>query len=195
MTPLICAVRARAPRRFIGWQAFFDFGKTFTDPNSTNPAIRSNKLLDKLSTPCSTAARRYSCTRRPDLLPQRNLLRHVTWQLPSGQSIAEAMDLPSLSREDLSELKDLGQDLDGSTPLWYYILKEAEVMAGGLSGAGRRPHCGRSHHRPAAARPTCLLSAKPQWRPTLPTRNGEVTGNFRMVDFHLYDTDPTSRGQ
>src|SRR5262245_14632753 len=35
---------ARARRRFIGWQTFFDFGPTFTDPGSTNPAIRPNKL-------------------------------------------------------------------------------------------------------------------------------------------------------
>jgi hypothetical protein len=125
---------ARAPRRFIGWQTFFDFGKLFTDPNSTNPAIRSNKLLDtKLSTPLfHLPLSAIPTPGGPTSLAQRNLLRHVTWQLPSSQSIAEAMHLPALSGEDLSDLKDLGQDLDGSTPLWYYILKEAEVMAKGL---------------------------------------------------------------
>ena len=40
--------------------------------------------------------------------------------------------MPALSREDLSELRALDQDLDASTPLWYYVLKEAEVMEGGL---------------------------------------------------------------
>jgi hypothetical protein len=42
------------------------------------------------------------------------------------------MSVPALSREDLSELRALDQDLDASTPLWYYVLKEAEVMEGGL---------------------------------------------------------------
>jgi hypothetical protein len=27
------------------------------------------------------------------------------------------------------------------------------------------------------------LSDEPRWRPTLPQRSGQVTGNFRMVDF------------
>ena len=44
---------ARAKRRFIGWQTFFDFGPTFTDgPGNPNPAIRPNKLIDaRISTP------------------------------------------------------------------------------------------------------------------------------------------------
>jgi hypothetical protein len=36
----------------------------------------------------------------------------------------------------------------------------------------------------------------PQWRPTLPTRSGQVTGDFRMIDFPAFaGVDPTSRGQ
>ena len=75
---------ARAPRRFIGWQTFFDFGPTFTDPNSTNPAIRSNKLIDtKLSTPLFNLPLVAIPARDgPTSLPQRNLLRHVTWLTP-----------------------------------------------------------------------------------------------------------------
>ena len=67
----------------------------------------------------------------PTSLPQRNLLRHFTWELPSGQRIAREMNAPSLSRGDLAELQPYGHDLDSSTPLWYYILKEAEVMEDG----------------------------------------------------------------
>jgi hypothetical protein len=65
-------------------------------------------------------------------LPQRNLLRHVTWLLPSGQSIARGLAVPAPSKDDLRELRQFGKNLDESTPLWYYVLKEAHVMANGL---------------------------------------------------------------
>jgi hypothetical protein len=41
-----------------------------------------------------------------------------------------------------------------------------------------------------------FLSVEPRWRPTLPTREGAVTGDYRMVDFLTFaGVDPTSRGQ
>ena len=44
--------------------------------------------------------------------------------------------------------------------------------------------------------PRSYLGADPRWRPTLPTRNGQVTGNFKMIDFLTFaGVDPTSRGQ
>jgi hypothetical protein len=180
----------RAPRRFVGWQTFFDFG---------DGEVKPNKQIDtRLSTPLfNLPLGAIPALGGPTSLAQRNLLRHVTWQLPSGQSIAEAMNVPALSREDLSEFRALDQDLDASTPLWYYVLKEAEVMEGGL------------HLGPVGGRIVgeviigllqldrhSFLSAEPQWRPTLPTRSGQVTGDFRMVDFLTFaGVDPTSRGQ
>jgi hypothetical protein len=171
----------RAPRRFIGWQTFFDFG----DGN-----VKPNKRIDtKISTPLfnlplAAIPALIPPADPPTSLPQRNLLRHVTWQLPSGQSIARYMKVPALSSGDLKELKDFGLRLDESTPLWYYVLKEAEVMEGGL------------HLGPVGGRIVgeviigllqldhdSYLSDSPRWQPTLPQRNGQVTGDFWMVDF------------
>ena len=80
----------RAPRRFIGWQTFFDFG----DGN-----MRNNKRIDTtLSTPLFQLPRSAIAGEGgPISLPQRNLLRHITWSLPSGQAIARAMRAPVLS--------------------------------------------------------------------------------------------------
>ena len=116
----------------------------------------------------------------PTALPQRNLLRHLTWQLPSGQSVARAMGVTPLAAADLQELAPLGVGFERSTPLWYYVLKEAEVVADGL-------HLGPVGGRIVAevfigllqTDPSSYLAAQPRWRPTLPSR----TGTFRMTDF------------
>ena len=191
---------ARAPRRFIGWQTFFDFGPTFTDgPGNPNPAIRPNKLVDtRISTPLFHLPLAAIPSGDPPIsLPQRNLLRHITWSLPSGQSIAREINVPSLSRTDLSELKPLGQRLDESTPLWYYALKEAQVMAGGLRlGPVGGRIVGEVIIGLLQLDQRSYLGANPRWRPTLPTRSGQVTGDFRMIDFLTFaGVDPTSRGQ
>jgi hypothetical protein len=167
----------RAPRRFIGWQTFFDFG----DGN-----VRPNKLLDtKLSTPLfNLPLATIASGDPPTSLAQRNLLRQVTWQLPSGQSIARHMRVPALSGSDLSELKDFGLNLHESTPLWYYILKEAELMEKGLRlGPVGGRIVGEVIIGLLQLDRNSFMAEDPYWRPNLPTRSGKVTGDFRMVDF------------
>ena len=171
----------RAPRRFIGWQTFFDFGDGNMRPNKQIDTKISTPLFDL---PLAAIATLTPPPEPPTSLPQRNLLRHVTWQLPSGQSIAKHMGIPSLSNQDLEELKDFGQKLDESTPLWYYVLKEAEIMEKGV-------HLGPVGGRIVGEVIIGLLQIdrdsyvadSPRWRPSLPQRSGQVTGDFRMVDF------------
>jgi Animal haem peroxidase len=181
---------ARAPRRFVGWQTFFDFG---------DGQVKPNKRIDtKISTPLFTLPLGAIASHdQPTALPQRNLLRHLTWELPSGQAIAQYMGEPVLSRRDLEELRDFGLGLDRSTPLWYYALKEAEVMESGLRlGAVGGRIVAEVIIGLLRADPGSYLSVDPAWRPTLPTRTGAVAGVFRMVDFLTFaEVDPTSRGQ
>ncbi len=127
---------ARARRRFIGWQTFFDFGaepRPGGAPGTLGEDVRPNKLIDtRISTPLfNLPLGAIASGDPPTALPQRNLLGHLTWSLPSGQSIARAMGAPVLGGSDFPELRDFHLGLEDSTPLWYYVLREAHVMSGG----------------------------------------------------------------
>lgn len=190
--PIDLSGGARAPRRFVGWQTFFNFG---------DGAVRPNKLIDTtISTPLFNlplpTIAGFSLG-SPTSLPQRNLLRHITWQLPSGQSIAREMRVPVLSAADLGDLKGLGVGFETSTPLFFYVLREAQLMASGLTlGPVGGRIVGEVILGLLETDPDSYMSARRSWRPTLPTRSGQVTGEFRMVDFLTFaGVDPGSRGQ
>ncbi len=180
----------RAPRRFIGWQTFFDFG---------DGEARPNKRIDtKLSSPLfNLPLSAIASGDLPVVLAQRTLLRHVTWSMPSGQAVARRMGLEPLGPADLDELSSYGLGLEASTPLFYYVLKEAELLSDGL-------YLGPVGGRIVAEvlldvverDPRSYLNQRPAWAPTLPDRQGNVTGDFRMVDLLAFaGVDPASRGQ
>ncbi|HEX9415622.1 MAG TPA: heme peroxidase family protein [Gaiellaceae bacterium] len=184
--PLDLRGGARAPRRFVGWQTFFDFG---------DGEVKPNKRIDtKLSTPLfELPLAAIASHDQPTALPQRTLLRHLTWKLPSGQDIARPMGAPVLSSEDLSELKSLGVGFERSTPLWYYTLKEAELIEQGLRLG---PIGGRIVAEVLIgllqSDPASFLASQPNWQPTLQNPGS----GFRMVDFLRFaGVDPASRGQ
>jgi hypothetical protein len=120
-------------------------------------------------------------------LPRRNLLRGQALKLPSGQRVAKAMGVPNgsiLSGSDLGLEGELLEKFGDETPLWYYVLKEAEVMEKGLRlGPVGGRIVGEVIIGLLQLDRHSFLSEEPTWRPTLPQRNGQVTGDFRMVDF------------
>ena len=198
---------ARAPRRFIGWQTFYDFG---------DGQVKPNKIIDTtLSSPLFTLPLRAIPPHTgPVSLAQRNLLRHVTWSLPSGQEVAQRLHITPLSSDHFPELSTYGLGFESSTPLLYYVLRESELMQttqptlvpsppptstttrGGLRlGPVGARIVGEVILGLLSADPTSYVSARPDWKPVLPTRSG-TTGTFRMIDFLTFaEVDPTSRGQ
>jgi hypothetical protein len=181
---------ARAPRRFIGWQTFFDFGDGNVKPNKKIDTRISTPLFDL---PLGAIASHD----QPQVLPQRNLLRQLTWSLPSGQKVAQAMRLPALTEEelgtDLDEYRSSSYDFKTSTPLWHYVLKEAEVKAGGLTlGPVGGRIVGEVLVGLIRSDPSSYLAREPRWTPTLTSAGA----NFRMTDFLTFaGVDPSSRGQ
>ena len=178
---------SRSPRRFIGWQTFFDFRdgevkpRKRIDPTISTPLFNLPLGAIAVGTP-------------PTALPQRNLLRHITWSLPSGQRIADALRVPSLTSVDLGELSRYGIGLERNTPLWYYVLKEGLVMGGGqtLGPVGGRI-VGEVILGLLQTDRDSYLSASPGWTPSA---SGTGTADFRMVDFlTVAGVSPSARGQ
>jgi hypothetical protein len=165
----------RKPHRFVDWQTFFDFG----DGNS-----RFNKRIDsKVSSPVMRLpGLRVPAPGLPidgvQSLPSRNLMRHVNFGLPSGQDIARKMGLPVLTAAQLDALKPFGMEM--STPLWFYILKEAELMENGLRlGPVGSGIVGEVFIALLKADKSSYLAAQPGWTPTLPSA---TPGDFRITD-------------
>ena len=98
-------------------------------PGQAEQADRHARSRRRSST-CRSA--RSPATIRPTALPQRNLLRHLTWSLPSGQSVAARDGGRAARRRPTSTNSRARLGLERDTPLWYYVLKEAEVIADGL---------------------------------------------------------------
>ena len=122
----------RAPRRFCDWQTFFATGPTpgglsgdlgdSPKPNKRIDTKLSSILFDLPFVPANLSGEARS-------LAQRNLLRHLTFELPSGQRVAREMRIRPLDRDALADLRP--HRLDDSTPLWFYVLREAEVLEDG----------------------------------------------------------------
>jgi hypothetical protein len=177
-----------AARRYIGWQTFFDFG---------DGQVKNNKKIDtKLSSvlftlPVPAIAPGGQIT--PLVLPQRTLLRHLTWGLPSGQQVAKAMGVPPLKPGDMGGIDHVYKPFGSSTPLWYYILAEAKATSGGVTLG---PIAGRIVTETLIgllrADATSYLNANPGWTPFLgadlqlgPNLNPTITGNRSYTRAHF----------
>lgn len=173
----------------IDWRRFFDF-KT---PPAPNFLFNPSRRLDPFVVP---ALHTLPGEVGPEaVLPFRNLKRGVLLGLPSGQSIAKAMKLPALTPAQIATAGADGavaaaHGFDKQTPLWYYILKEAEVHHKGLrlGPVGSRivaeVFLGIVHGDSES-----FMWNVANWKPVLPSK---VPGTFTMTDLLQFvgDIDP-----
>jgi Animal haem peroxidase/TAT (twin-arginine translocation) pathway signal sequence len=177
-----------APKRYIGWQTFFDFGDLQVKPNKKIDT-KISTVLFRLPLPAIAPHTQTA----PVVLPQRNLERHVTWNLPSGQDVAKAMGVTPLSKTELSDIEGVYKPFGTSTPLWFYVLAEAKAAAGGL-------HLGPVGGRIVAETligllrgdPSSYLSVAPGFQPFLgtdmkmgPNPLPTITGNREYTRAHF----------
>jgi heme peroxidase len=103
-------------------------------------------------------------------LAVRDLLRGENTGLPSGEAVARLLDVPALAPEELDKTWPHG------TPLWFYILKEAEHRAAGdrLGPVGGRI-VAEVLIGLLRADPASYLTLEPGWRPSLPAAGPHFT--------------------
>jgi hypothetical protein len=151
-------------------------------PDLGNPNARKPRKIDtKLSIPLANLPG--SAVPPPDPTVQlavRNNRRGKQVGLPSGQQIAKAMRVTALSNNELG-LTQSGWG--GEAPLWFYILKEAELPP--YNGNQLGPVGGRIMAETLVGLlqrdPNSYLYLDPAWKPTPPIANS-TTGKFAFSD-------------
>ena len=153
------------------------------DPNF--PARKPRRIDTKLSLPLSSLPGSVVPPPDPSIdLAVRNTLRGKHVGLPSGQQIARAMKVPVLSNAALGLSNDPGWG--GEAPLWYYILKEAELPPNDAQRLGAVG--GRIVAEVLVGLlqkdPNSYLYLDPAWRPSPPI--APAAGQFGFVDLLRY---------
>ena len=186
------------------WRRLYDFGDA-NKPGLTVPPAKFNRamridsrIVDPLQhlppqtvgLPGSTG---FNDVRRN--LAFRNLERAKMVKLATGQQMAtflknKGVNLTKLTKAQIREGNN-GADLGNltqaqresvlkDTPLWFYVLREAELNGGKLSGVGARI-VAETFHR-AMEGSTHSIVRDPTFKPTL----GPNNSTFRMVDLLLF---------
>jgi hypothetical protein len=134
----------------IEWDRFIDKGSSFPDQFARRIDTRLAPPLRDLTKEGNDPELVQAIREILKRLATRNLLRGYLLAMPTGQAVAEAIGAAPLSEDELTQdnnpvLNDAlaeGGFLE-ATPLWFYVLKEAEVRANGnsLGEVGSRIVC------------------------------------------------------
>ena len=138
----------------IDWQFFFETG-------DGTRLQHARKIDAKLSAPTFSLP-----GLDPPELARRNLHRGKALGLPSGQRVARAMGIPPLDDNELGAAA-VSPAFVGDAPLWFYVLKEAELTGGnGLGAVGGRV-VAEVLLGLLKGDPLSFINVEPNWIPTL----------------------------
>lgn len=173
--------RVVPPERVIDWSRFFEFPRMRPpQPSRTLEASLTHALID-------LPEQIVGHTEVPEhhSLASRDLQRGGALGLPSGEAVARYMGVEPLTREERGL-----EGWAGGTPLWYYVLREAELRAGGehLGPVGGRivseVLLGLLDADPGSYRTYSRVN--PGWQPTLPAAEAD---RFKMADLLVFATE------
>jgi Animal haem peroxidase len=191
----------RLPSNWIAdWRRMYDFKKEvgrddLASVGALNKAMRIDTTLARFLHTLPTGATGDPTGGIHDDLAFRNLRRARMVKLATGQQMArflknKGVNVQTLTRTQLRDGKN-GAELDSltqaqrkalldNTPLWFYILREAELNGGKLKGVGARIVAETIHR--AIEGSTSSIVRDPTWRPTL----GPNNTTFRMTDLMMF---------
>jgi hypothetical protein len=172
--PALVGFSAITPERRV------DLGQLFDLPDHA-PAQRAKQMDGTLPASLIHLPRQITGEVNVDAyrsLAVRDLLRGTATNLPSGESVADAMGIPPLSADQVGHCWATG------TPLWFYILKEARAC-------GRGDQLGPVGGRIVTevllgllrADSDSYLAVDPSWTPTLP---GREAASFTLADLLVF---------
>jgi hypothetical protein len=147
------------------------------DVPGREPAQRSKKIDGKLPPSLISLPRQISGEDEGSAyssLANRDLQRGQGVGLPSGEAVAQELGVEPLSPEQVG-LAAAGWEQE--TPLWLYVLKEAEALEDGdrLGPVGGRL-VGEVLIGIIDSDPESFRSVDPSWRPTLPSHEEGIFG-------------------
>jgi hypothetical protein len=159
--------------RVIDWRYFFAL-------DSQHPPQPSRRIDARLAHPLITLpAQIVGASTAPEeaSLAYRDLQRGQSLDMPSGEAVARAMGVTPLTADEVGLTAG---GWSGETPLWYYVLKEAELRTRGvmLGPVGGRI-VAETLIGLLEADPTAYLAYDRAWRPALPARQ---PGVFAIAD-------------
>ncbi len=167
--PEYLGFRPVPPSRRVDWRLFFD-GFDGASANAAPRAQRAKKIDGKLVRALIQLPVQITGECEVDeyhSLAVRDLERGEGVGLPSGETLARHLGETPLTREQIGVDSTNWQ---GETPLWFYILREADIHTGGhrLGPVGARivgdVLIGLLDRDPQSYR-----NVDPKWRPTYPT--------------------------
>jgi hypothetical protein len=176
------------------WRRLYDFGEA-NKPELVVPAAKFNRAM-RIDTALVNPLRTLPGFPAGEAnLAFRNLTRAKMVRLATGQQMVTFLKNKGVNVTKLTNLQVRdgvnGADLTGltpqqrtaflqKTPLWFYLLREAEFNGGKLKGVGARI-VAETFHR-AMEGSTHSIVRDTAWRPSL----GPNNQTFRMVDLLLF---------
>jgi hypothetical protein len=178
----------------VDWRRFYDFSEAGR-ADLVVPAARFNRAM-RIDTALVQLLRFLPGFPPTEAnLAFRNLVRAKMLRLATGQQLArflrsQGVPVTTLTRAQIRDGAN-GAELDRltkpqrdallrDTPLWFYVLREAELGPGRLAGVGARL-VAETFHRAMEGSEFSIVR-DPGWRPTL----GPDSKTFRMVDLLLF---------